>query len=69
MISAVSFAMEYECIWFGTNGEEFFSFDDINKRRNLYKALPPIEEVLNNKNIEVQPPKYNENVFYQSMLR
>lgn len=56
----VSFAMEYECIWFGTNGEEFFSFDDINKRRNLYKALPPIEEVLNNKNIEVQPPKYNE---------
>ena len=56
----ISFAMEYECVWFGTNGQEFFSFDDVSKRRNLYKALPPIEEVLNNKNIEIQSPKFNE---------
>lgn len=56
----ISFAMEYECVWFGTNGEEFFSFEDVTKRRNLYKALPPIEEVLNNKNIDVPAPKFNE---------
>lgn len=55
----VSFAMEYECIWFGTNGQEFFSLDDINKRRNLYKTLPPIEEVFTGR-VEVPPPKFNE---------
>lgn len=56
----VSFAMEYECIWFGSNGDEFFSYDDISKRRNLHKPLPPIEDILNNKNIDVSVPKYRE---------
>lgn len=60
MISTQLFAMEYECIWFGTNGEEFFSLMTLTSEEIYIKLYSPIEEVLINKNIEVQPPKYNE---------
>lgn len=57
--SPITFAMEYECIWFGTNGEEFFSFDDIAARRNLSKAFPSLKDVMKH-NAKVPELQFNE---------
>ena len=53
----VTFSMEYEGIFFGSNGEEFFRFDDIEPRRILDKALPNIDVVIS-KNINIDPPPF-----------
>ena len=43
---AIKFSMEYECIWFGSNGSEFYSFDNIAPCRVMKQALPIPELVL-----------------------
>lgn len=37
---AIKFSMEYECIWFGSNGSEFYSFDNIAPCRIMKQAFP-----------------------------
>lgn len=45
----ITFAMEYEGIFFGATGEEFYSLDDIAPQRRLEKCHPPLNLVLANK--------------------
>ena len=46
--SQIKFDMEFGCVWFGTNGDEFFSFDDISTGRKLLKPYPSLNKVLKN---------------------
>lgn len=52
----ITFGMEWECKWYGDNGDEFFSYDDIAKRRLLKTAYPPIENVISGKDKVMPPP-------------
>lgn len=55
----IKFAMEYECIWFGSNGSEFFSYEDIKPRCILNKSMPIPDNVLLNKS-KIPETKFNE---------
>ncbi len=37
-----AFYMEMETFWFGDDGQNFFKYDDINKRRNIKNAYMPL---------------------------
>lgn len=51
--------MEYEAIWFGSSGSEFFSYEDIKPRCILNDSLPIPDNVMLNKS-KVPEPKFNE---------
>lgn len=52
----VKFSMEYEALWFGSDGTEFLSFEAMNNRRNITQSLPPLEILLDKRNkIKVDP--------------
>lgn len=55
----IKFAMEYEAIWFGSSGSEFFSYEDIKPRCILNDSLPIPDNVMLNKS-KVPEPKFNE---------
>lgn len=55
----IKFMMEYEGIWFGSNGTEFFSYDDIKPRRLLTSSYPILDNNVNKK-IKIPERNYNE---------
>lgn len=53
----VTFSMEYGALWYGSTGEEFFSYDDISKQRVLVKSFPHLDLVMSGKE-KVELPDY-----------
>lgn len=49
----LAFTMEMECMWVGDDGDNLFSFDEINKRRKLKTAYLPLK--FYNDKIKVPP--------------
>lgn len=39
----LTFQTEMECLWYGDNGDNLFSFDDINRRRKIKNAFYPLK--------------------------
>ncbi len=39
----LAFYMEMCCMWFGDDGQNFFKYEDINKRRNIKNAYMPLK--------------------------
>lgn len=59
--NSVKFAMEYEAIWYGSTGSEFFTYDEIKPRRTLTDAYPSSEVIFNKKNkVKIHDLKFNQ---------
>lgn len=59
--NSIKFSMEYEAIWYGSNGSDFFTYENIRPRRTLKNVIPSLEIVLNRK-YKYKPPelKFNQ---------
>lgn len=50
-----SFKIEMEAIWYGSNNDAFFKYDDLNKNCNLYEYMPCFDDL---KTFELIKKKY-----------